>query len=241
MKVELTKKIEIFDVNLSNTIRPRNLMMMFQDVATAHSKKVGLGYNRLVAQHKSWVLYQMGIHIHRLPVLDDEVRIQSWHAGQDRYMAYRDYLVTCGNETLVSARGVWLMIDTSRKKLISLSDDIGKQYTVEPAIFDAESFDAWKPRLRPELTHICSIVLRPSDFDFQGHVNNVTYLEYLDILICRFMGENVTLKNVYMQYPKEIPAGTREIQAGLQQQGDRYVFKLYSDTVIHAIGDFQVA
>ena len=240
MKIEVIKKIGFFDVDLNNTIRPRVLMMLFQDAATTHSEKAGFGNSQLIAHGKACVMYQMGIHIHRPPVLDDEICIQTWHAKEDKFMAYRDYWVTCGNQTLVSARGVWLLIDINEKKLTPLSGMISKSYTEEAPIFDAASFDAWKPWLKPELTHTCSIFLRPSDFDSYGHVNNTTYFEYLDILIHQFLGENAKIKTIHMQYSKEIPAGTLEIQAGLQQQEDRYLFKLFSGKVMHAIGDFQI-
>ncbi|MDA8140256.1 MAG: thioesterase [Desulfobacteraceae bacterium] len=242
MKIEQTYKIGYVDVDLNNTIRPRVLMKLFQDVATVHSEKVGFGYTSLKARGKAWVLYQMGIHVHRMPAVDDEIRIQSWHAKEDRLMASRDYLVTCGNGPLVSARGVWLMIDIQKNKLLRLTgENISEYYTVEPPIFDGPTFDAWNPSLMLELTHTCPIVLRPSDFDILGHVNNAVYFEYLEILIHEVLGDSVRFKSLHMQYSKEIPAGTREIQAGLQQREDRFAFKFFSGKMMHAIGDFQIA
>lgn len=241
MRIELTRKLGFFDVDMNNAIRPRILMMLLQDAATAHSEKVGMGFTTLAAKGKAWVLYQMGVHIHRPPSLDDNILVQTWHAGEESFMAYRDYLVTCGNETLVTARGVWLLIDIEGKKLNYFSGNINACYTLEPSIFDAEAFNAWKPWLKPELTHTYSISLRPADFDSLGHVNNATYFEYLEFLIHRALGENTKLKSIHLQYSKEIPAGTKEIEVGLEKKGGVYLFKLFSGKVMHAIGDFQLA
>lgn len=241
MKIELKKKIGFFDVDTNTTIRPSVLMMLLQEAATDHSEKVGMGFSPLMAQGKAWVLYQMGVHIHRAPGVDDEILIQTWHAGEEGFMAYRDYQVSCGGETLVTARGVWILIDVDGRKLNHFAGEINAQYTREPQVFDAEAFNAWKPWLRPELTHIYPISLRPADFDSLGHVNNAKYFEYLEVLIHRALGEQVMLKNMHIQYSKEIPAGTREIEVGLELRGDRYVFKLFSGRVMHAIGDFQPA
>jgi acyl-ACP thioesterase len=242
MKIELTYKVGYADVGLNSAIRPRVLIRLFQDAATVHSEKVGLGFSSLKAHGKAWILYQMGVHVHRSPAVDDEIRIQSWHSKEDRLMAYRDYLVTCGNETIVSARGVWLMLDLHRNRVLRLAGErIGERYTIEPPIFDGATFDAWNPCLMLELARTCAIVLRPSDFDSLGHVNNAVYFEYLEILIHHLLGDRVRFKSLHMQYSKEIPAGTKEIQAGLQHRDDRYLFKFFSGKVLHAVGDFELA
>lgn len=240
MKIELEKKIGFYDVDKNNAIRPRMLLSLFQDAATKHSNRVGDGFTVLMDQGKAWVLYQMGIHIHKAPAVDDDIRIQTWHAGESGFRAYRDYHVTCGPETLVSARSVWLLLDFHQKQMINLTGEIGTKYTLESPIFNSDEFDAWKPWLRPEFTHTFSIALRPSDFDALGHVNNATYFDYLDILVHEVLGDSVKLRAMNMQYSKEIPRGTMEIQAGVQHKEGRYVFKLFSGKVMHAIGDFQV-
>lgn len=241
MKIEMTSKVGHADVDLNKAIRPRALIRLFQDVATVHSDKVGFGYSALMARGKAWVLYQIGVHIHRMPAVDDQIHIQSWFAKEDRFKAIRDYLITCGNATLVSARAIWLMIDVHKSRMIPLADEkVSERYTVEPPIFDGATFDAWDPWLWPELTHICSIVLRPTDFDSLGHVNNTMYFDFLEILIHQALGGSVRFKSLHMQYSKEIPAGTKQIEAGLQFRQDRYVFKVFSGKVMHAIGDFQI-
>lgn len=242
MKIERTYRVGYSDVDANKTIRPRMLMRLFQDVATVHSEKAGFGFTPLMAHGKAWVLYQIGIHIHRMPAVDSEILIQSWHSREDRLMAYRDYLVTCGEATLVSARGIWLMIDTRKNRVLRLTGErISECYTLEPPIFDGASFDTWNPSLMFELAHTCPIILRPADFDALGHVNNTIYFDFLEILIHQVMGNDVRFKTLHMQYSKQIPTGTREIQAGLQQREDRYSFKLFSGKVMHAIGDFQTA
>jgi len=241
MKVERSHKVNSYDVDRNSFIRPRVLVKLLQDAATDHSDMAGFGYSALKSRGKAWVLYQMGLHLHRMPALDDEIRIQSWHAKEKQFMAYRDYLVTCNNIPLVTARGVWLMIERQQNKLLLLKDEkVTEKYTLEPPIFDEAAFDAWNPCLMLDLTHTCPIVLRPSDFDALGHVNNTLYFEYLTILIHNLIGDKIRFKSLHIQYSKEIPAGTKEIEAGFQQQGDRYLFKFFSGKVMHAVGDFQI-
>lgn len=242
MKIEQTYKVGYADVNMNYIIRPRVLMKRFQDVATTHSEKVGFGYSSLKIHGKAWVLYQIGIHIHRMPVVDEEIHIQSWHTREDRLMSYRDYVVTCKGDTLVTARGVWLMVDMQQNRVLRLTGEkVSEHYTVEPPIFDGASFDAWNPSLLFELTHTCPIVLRPTDFDALGHVNNTIYFEFLEFLIHQVIGEDMRYKSLHMQYSRQIPVGTKEIQAGLQQREGRYAFKFFSGKVMHAIGEFEIA
>jgi medium-chain acyl-[acyl-carrier-protein] hydrolase len=242
MKEELTHKVGYVDVASHNAIRPRVLMKLFQDVATHHSERVGFGYSSLMARGKAWVLYQMGIHVHRLPAIDEEICIQSWHAGEDRLMAFRDYLVFSGSVPLVTARGIWLMMDRRQSRPLRITGEkISEHYTLEASIFDSAAFDAWHPCLMLDPSHTCSIVIRPSDFDTLGHVNNTVYFDYLDILVHHVFGNEMRCKSFHMQYSKEIPAGTTEIQAGLQQRQERYCFKFFSGKTMHAVGDFQLA
>jgi acyl-ACP thioesterase len=242
MKIERIHKVGYFDVDLNDTMRSSAIVNLFQKVATVHCEKAGFGYTALKARNKAWVLYQMGIHIHRMPVLDDKILIQSWHSKEDRLMAHRDYLVTCDNAPVMSARAVWLMIDFEQKKFILLGDErVSEHFTVEPPIFDGEAFDAWDPCLMLDLTHTMPIVIRPTDLDALGHVNNAIYFQFLEILVHHVIGDNVRFQSLHLQYSKEIPAGTRQIEAGLQQREDRYLFKLFSGRVLHAIGEFQLA
>ena len=240
MKVDLKKRIMFFELDADLTLRPKALLNYLQEAATVHSERAGYGSKKLMDQGHAWILHRIGIHIHRPPVLGEELRIHTWHKGVKRFRAYRDFEILNGREKLVSVASLWLFIDLNHKKIIRVPENVSEYYTVEEKHAIDMDIDNWKPSMNYEPEKFKTIAIRHSDYDPLGHVNNALYFDFLENLTDDlFQGER-KIKHVVMQFNKEITKSINEVKIGMRVRGDYFEYKLFSPDCVHAAGEFQL-
>lgn len=240
MKIEIKKRIGFFEADSGLRLRPKAMMNYLQEAAAIHSDKAGYEAQKMMAKGVAWILHRINIHIHRQPAVGDELCIRTWHTGDKGFRAYRDFEILCGSEKLVSANSLWLLIDLNHKKILRIPKDTGECYTVEKGHALNMDIDSWKPVLDFEPDLVQAVKTRPSDYDPLGHVNNALYFDYLEILLAHFFSTSRQIRRIIIQFTKEIPREILELQVGIRQQKDRYVFKLFSNECVHAAGKFQL-
>ncbi|MFW6011560.1 MAG: acyl-[acyl-carrier-protein] thioesterase [Desulfosalsimonas sp.] len=239
MKITSQQRIGFFEVNENLELRPRALVNLFQEAAMLHSRKAGYETPVLMKKERAWILHRIAIVIDRMPVFGDELEIVTWHKGSRKLRSYRDFEILHNGEKLVSAASLWLFIDTARKKILRPPQDVTESYTVEPEDAVDIDIDRWRPENRSELESTILIPTRASDYDPLGHVNNALYLDYLETLTERVFEVPYRMRELLIQFNREIPKEILSVKAGLKNNGDWYIFKIESEAGEHALGKFQ--
>lgn len=236
MKIEQTSTVDYDEVDTDFRMKLPVLFQRLQRAALHHSESVGLGSESMVKAGAVWILHRMRVDIRRMPAYRESITVRTWHKGAVGFRAGRDFLVFCGDETVVTATSLWLYYDLTRKRIAKIPKSVSGPYT-------AEAEDALAPgaidfavdrTFEPEET--LSITIREGDFDPNGHVNNTVYLEYLDTLIQRTGGGSVNSGQVGIQYVKEIGREVDTIQAGAARAGDTVNFRFFDPTAVFAAG-----
>ena len=65
-----------FDVNDKITIK--SILNIFQDAASYHASKIGVGYEEMLEKNLYWVLSRIKFDILKQPKIDEEVIIKTW-------------------------------------------------------------------------------------------------------------------------------------------------------------------
>ena len=237
MKVKVEKKVPFFEVDPQLTLMPRAMLNYFQEAVGIHSAKAGDESLSLMAQDRAWVLSSIGIQYLRLPRLGDNLTLSTWHTGYKGFKAYRDFEIRCNGQSVVAARTVWLFIDLAKKRILRIPKSTDVDYTTEPCLACDLDPDSWQPETKFEPEHVKTIATRPSDYDPLGHVNNAAYFDYLLDLRMSCLPERGTFGNLMLHYAKEIP-DIPAVQAGIARKDDTYLFKIFSEDIIHAAGQF---
>lgn len=239
MKITAERRIGFFEINENLELRPRALVNLLQEAAALHSRTAGYEAPALMENGRAWILHRIAIVIDRIPVFGDEIEIVTWHRGSRKFRSYRDFELLQHGEKLVSAASLWLFIDTERKKILKPPDDVAESYTVEPVVATDIDIDRWRPENRFQPESSATVATRPSDYDPLGHVNNALYLDYLETLTERVFGAPYRMRQIHIQYNREIPKGVLSVEAGLKNQEDGYIFKILSEAGEHAVGKFR--
>lgn len=126
----------------------------------------------------SWVLMRKNLVIHQLPSLGDRIKIVTHCAGFEKFFTYRDYKIyNQQDELLAYAASTWLLMDTIKRRMARIPAFIlGLECPPEEDCL---------PRPKNKLPKFEKADLTKNftvgwyDLDFNQHLNNVFYLQWM--------------------------------------------------------------
>jgi acyl-ACP thioesterase len=172
------QKIIFNDVDTSGCITPFAVFNYFQDAAAAHAERIGVGRAAMLANNQVWVLSRMSVLIEKRARFGDDIVLRSWPRGYDRLFCVRDYdIANTGGDIMVRARSGWLVVDWEKRRPLrpqSLSLDI-------PVNEGLDALDGSPAGLETKnnLLKITERRASYSDIDFNGHMNNARYVQWI--------------------------------------------------------------
>ncbi|MDR0817018.1 MAG: hypothetical protein LBN35_00095 [Clostridiales Family XIII bacterium] len=173
-------KLESSHVDFRRELRMIQAFMWFQDIAAAHADNLGAGVTKLVTERNvAWVIMRMRVEVDRMPLLDEEITIGTWPQATGP-LYERDYDIVSrakDGESLIRAASVWIIMDLETR-------DIVKNFLVDYHEIDPLRDRALGIKLRqlkaPDgLTPVSEKRISYSDLDYNGHINNTKYLDYI--------------------------------------------------------------
>lgn len=173
-----TVKIDSYMVGPEWTLRPAYQLKLQQEIGERHFAAGGLGYETLIREGIVFVLTRLNTVIHRAPRLNETVRMQTWHRSPKGSQFFRCYrFFSEKGEVLIDSVSAFTLVNPTEHKLLRPSaferfGVKGQDHTVDcpdPA------------RLRPPagLEAVGTHLIRRSEIDFNGHLNNTEYAELL--------------------------------------------------------------
>lgn len=236
MKIEQTSVVDYDEVNTDFRMKLPVLFQRLQRAALHHSELVGFKSEAMLKAGAVWILNRMRVDIYRMPRYRETLMLRTWHKGSAGFRAGRDFLVFCGEEKVAAATSLWLYYDLNRKRLAKIPASVSAPYTDEnDDALDTGAIEfALDKSFDPQET--VTLTTRQGDYDPNGHVNNAVYLEYLDTLIRRSGLGADRVRQVGIQYLKEIGRDVHTIQGGLVRTEDRIDFRFFDQTAVYAAG-----
>lgn len=205
------------DCTKHKTIKLPNLLDHMQEAAWSNATKLGFSTIDLMENNITWVMNRMRLKILRMPKHREEIKVETWPAGMDKYFTKRDFRVwSKEGELLVEATSNWLVMDIHERKLIAIPQYIKEaNFTVDR---NNVSPIAEKVKYNPSLTERTKdIQVSWFDIDINDHVNNIKYYQWLlDSLGGEYLG-NHDLKKIDITFKHE------------GKYGDAFVSKSYFD------------
>jgi acyl-ACP thioesterase len=178
------------------------------------------------------------VDIERNPAWNEEITIETWPQPPKKYEFERDYIVRdADGNIIIRAISIWIIFDIKTRELRK-SELIAIDYPPFPA---ERAIDCRLRKLKPfgELNIAYKKAIGYSDVDFNGHINNSRYIDF--IMDC-FSVENhkhYGVRSIEVDYINEAMPGEtlvirRDISAlssnriyieGVNEMGDKVVFK----------------
>lgn len=241
MKVVTERSIHIGEVATDRTLRLDAMVNILQETAILHTQQVGIELNSLLDSGRTWVLNKIAIDIDRSPKMDERMEVQTWSRSIQRFKGLRDYRLYVGGGVVASASTLWLYLDTVKRRPVRVPDNYQSLYGVDEKQATAIDLEKWQApgKISPE--GMLTITTRISDFDVNGHVNNVNILQYIQTAIARAVGGSHGIRNIRLAFLREISSEVREVQVGVERTGNSCLFQVLGDEAIFASGTVEVA
>jgi len=171
--------IDLRDVDFTKKLKLSTLFSYFQDIASLASEALGFGIETLEEKFGvAWILTRIRVEITRIPEWDEEIVIETWPLEAGRVEFDRDYLVKdIHGNTIIKAISKWIIMGRNDRK-IKRSDFIGIHY---PEIITKRAITGRMRKLKDfgHLEAVYNKVIGYSDIDFNGHLNNSKYVDYI--------------------------------------------------------------
>ncbi len=170
--------IRTFDIGQQKEVTVAHLLKLMHETALQNVIQLKVSKWDLEAANISWVLRRMHLQIKRFPKLGESVDILTNPAGFHRLFTFRDYRVYDDQQNIVAqAASKWLLMNTKERKLSPIPSFI-TDFEMPP---QQDCLPRPEHKLPPWKGSEASQEFRVSwhDLDFNGHLNNVIYLNWM--------------------------------------------------------------
>ena len=219
-----TTMIDSRDVDGRGQCRASALMGHMQEAATQAAENGGFGRAKLLEHHNGfWMLTRMWYRVERPLKWGEQLCIHTWHRPAKGAVSYRDYDLYVGDEWVGEGVSAWVMAHMETHKLIRLSTVTEMATTDGGELCKSKTLN--KLRAPAELEMVEQRIMRYSDTDINGHVNNTRYADFAcDALRMDKLPGEQFLAEMQIGYLAEChPGEVLDILSGADKDGTRYI------------------
>ncbi|ABW18441.1 acyl-[acyl-carrier-protein] thioesterase [Alkaliphilus oremlandii] len=228
--------IPYYDCSGDRFVRPESLLEYMGEASLLHGDTLGVGGADLFKMGFAWMLNRWKVRFIEYPKSRTTITVETWSSGVDRFYATREFnIYDSDRKLLVQASTQWVFCHILKRKPARVPDIIS-------AVYDSEDehnfyhFHDFKDEVQAD--EAIEFRVRKSDIDFNHHVNNVKYLNWmLEVLPKQF--EDQYLYELDIQYKKEIKQGSlikSEVSMDIEGEETVCYHKITSNSVLHAFG-----
>ncbi len=205
LNFQFQKEYEVmsFQISPEGRLRWSALGDLFQEVAWKHADSNNFG-RQLFERNLVWILSRFDIRIFDMPAWGDIITVKTSGRGVDRIFALRDFsLEDQSGKVLATATSAWILLDWVSKRP-------QKPDRVLPSemfqTLEGSSFTPNKVVNYNGLKESMCIEVRPSDLDMNNHVNNVSFIRWVEDF-CAFY--KLTMVQLLINYQAEVLLGEK--------------------------------
>ncbi len=169
--------VESSDVDPFLELKLSSLFLYLQDVATEHAEALGVGKSETQKVHLYWVITRYAVTIHKLPKYCETMVVKTYAGPNMKFIYPRYFQVESeSGEVLITASSTWMLID-DRTHRVSMNSY--ENIVVPYDHIDGEESQPIKVEPSSSASLFEERVVRYSDIDLNGHLNNTKYIEYI--------------------------------------------------------------
>lgn len=181
-------------------LTPSNLLYFAQEVAGNHCCALSMDYDALHRRHMFWAVIRHRVQISRLPMLGEEITVETWPMPTTRVAYPRSTIGydANGNE-LFRSISLWVLMDTENRSMILP----GKSGVLVEGILRGTELTTPNSLLMKNLSNTALRTVMFSELDRNGHMNNTRYLDWIADLLPSTFHEHHTLREFTVCYLSE--------------------------------------
>ena len=175
-----TFAVRSYESGVTNHVTLPTLCNYMQEAAGLNADGLGWGIRKLQEEGLTWMLARLHMKVARYVPWGERIMIRTWPSGmKGRLLATRCFqgADSSGGEVL-QAHSEWLYVNMRSQKIERLPDSFASLLPegTPDIVFDDLGGKIMK---LPSVTSSAEIRVRHGDLDFNDHVNNVHYAEWM--------------------------------------------------------------
>ena len=198
---------------------------LFQEAAMNHAEILGVGREAMSQSGTVWILSRLSVFMICRPRFKEKILTRSWPRSANKLFAVRDYDIhyaadIAGREdgplqdtVLVRGRSAWLVVDIEKRRPLrpqTAVDNLPPNEGLNALPGENEQGNDPPPALAArDLSAVEPILRRAcySDIDYNGHVNNARYIQWIQDLLDPDILKNAKQIRLDINYLAEILYG----------------------------------
>lgn len=204
---EETFRICTWDVDRADRLTMAAAYNFCQEVAGNHAAALGVGGDFMKRNGIVWILSRMSAVLESRPGSGSSILVRTWPLGTERLFAIREYELADGNGVVFGrGRSAWLIVDAEtyrprRPEAIVAGLPLNEGREALPG--GAAGLDAV-----PGLAVAGTRAVAYSDLDYNGHMNNARYVQWIQDVIDPGLLADATSMRLDLNYLAELRPGT---------------------------------
>lgn len=229
--------IPYYDSDKNGFVQAASLLTYMGETSSFHSDSLGVGIENLRKNNYGWMLNRWRVKFFKYPRVRDKIIIETWNSGFNKFYATREFIIYDENlNEIVRATTQWIFLDITTKRPKRVPQEFSEVYGLETEKMLHDFYD-FNPEFITETN--LDFNVRKSDIDYNNHVNNVKYLNWMDEVIPVSVDNNYRLDELDIQYKKEVKLGGL-ISSSIVEKKDEekltYLHKIIEEDEVHAYG-----
>lgn len=220
-------KIDVNARDEKGRVKPSAVFTLFQNAASVHADKLGVGYDDLIEKDIIWMLVRCRYDLIENPALGEKVDVKTYPLPPRGVDFDREYVISDkrGNK-LVKGTSKWCLCNYKTRKLLIRGE---VKYNID-VFSDDRQYDKGLKKLADFSTDgFSEFTARTfyTDLDHNGHVNNTRYLDFILNAIAADLGER-RIEYLEIDYISEMKANA-EFTVYYKNTGDVFLVKGISE------------
>lgn len=198
-------------------LKTAQLLSFIQEVSGQHSDLLGLTWEKLAGQHMFWAIVRHRVQITRMPGEGETITLETWPCPTTR-VAYPRSVIGRDEQGKELFRSItlWVLMNLDTRAMI-LPGTSGIEVAGVKRGMELDVPGSLHPA---KLSAKASRAVRYSDLDKNGHMNNCSYISWMDDLLPSAFHREHPLRELVVCYLSEAREGqVLETDYELDQDG----------------------
>ena len=179
MIYERTHKVGLDEVNKSLLMTNRAIIVSIENTASYQTDSIGYGILDIPRTDLTWFVIDWKVQVNKRPKYGDKITIKTWNRDTKDCFSYKDFELYVNDKLYVQATSKWILLNTKTKTYENIPDYLLKLCPNEDNLSTFTERKLNHLEVLDNYDNKSRIYIRKSDLDFNNHVNNVKYFDYL--------------------------------------------------------------
>lgn len=226
MFVDFNYQPVIEDFNKDGTLKLEAIVKIFENSGNAHSDIADDGNLNRTQNGIAWVLTDWKIQISEYPKYKDTLTARTWSQKATQvFNVSRDFELFSNGTCDAVATTRWVALDLGTQRLLKIEQPLIEKYCPEEKSVFAEA-KLPKIPVPEQFENETEIKTRRSDIDFNGHVHNLTYIDYAMEALPPDVYSTRNFTQLRITYKNPVQSG-ETVWAKYARTGDSHVVCIY--------------